>query len=37
MGENRGDFLLFCIIIEKYVFLDVREHPHGAGFTSYSF
>lgn len=38
MRENRGDFLLFCIIIENFVFfLDVREHPHDAGFTSYSF
>lgn len=38
MSGNRGDFLLFCIVLKSTVFfLDVREHPHREGFTAFSF
>lgn len=38
MGNNRSDFLLFCIVNNNDVyFLDVRKHPKGSGFTPLEF
>src|SRR3712207_3077700 len=38
MSNNRGDFLLFCIVLQdKILFLDVRQHPHKEEFTAFSF
>lgn len=38
MSKNRAEYLLFVIIREDDVlFLDVRKHPKGSGFTALSF
>jgi len=38
MRRNRADFLLFCIVKEENVyFIDIRRHPKGNEFSSYSF
>ncbi len=38
MRNNRADYLLFCVIEDDDVFfLDVRHHPNGDEFSSYSF
>lgn len=38
MKRNRADFLLFCVVEDENVyFLDVRQHPEGKEFSSYSF
>lgn len=38
MKKNRADFLLFCIVDKENVyFIDVREHPKGNEFSSFSF
>ena len=37
MQNNRADWLLFVIVDdEECIFIDVRPHPHGSGFLSYS-
>lgn len=38
MKRNRSEFLLFCVVKEEKVyFIDVRLHPDGNEFSSYSF
>lgn len=38
MKNNRSEFLLFCVVKkDKVYFIDVRKHPRGNEFSSYSF